>query len=62
MAKNWGFPGVSAIFSTLVTQIGSILYMMVVPNVSQHVAVVIGQERLINYAKCAKIVLNNSKK
>ena len=56
MAKNWGFPGVSAIFSTLVTQMDSISHMMVVLNVSQHVAVVIGHAWLINYAKCAKIV------
>ena len=50
-SKKWGFPGVSAIFSTLVTQTDSISHMMVVLNVSQHVAVVIGHARLINYAK-----------
>ena len=55
-SKKWGFPGVSATFSTLVTQIDSISHMMVVLNVSQHVVVVIGHARSINYAKCAKIV------
>ena len=40
-----------AIFLTLVTQIDSISHMMVVLNVSQHVAVAIGHARLINYAK-----------
>ena len=49
-AKKMGFPGVSAIFSTLVTQIDSILHMMVVLNVSQHVAVVLGHAQLIKYA------------
>ena len=50
-SKKWGFPGVSAIFSTSVTQSDSISHMMVVLNVSQHVAVAIGHERVINYAK-----------
>ncbi len=50
-SKKWGFLGVSAIFSTLVTQIDSISHMMVVLNVSQLVAVVLGHARLINYAK-----------
>ena len=49
--QKMGFPGVSAIFSTLVTQIDSISHMMVVLNVSQHAAVVIGHARLINYTK-----------
>ena len=61
MAKNWGFPGVSAILTTLVTQMDSISHMMVVLNVSQHVAVVIGHAILINYAKCAKIVQKRAK-
>ena len=39
-----------AIFSTLVTQIDSILHMMVVLNVSQHVAVDLGHAQLIKYA------------
>ena len=50
-SKKWGFPGVSAIFSSLVTQIDLISDMMVVLNVSQLVAVVLGHARLINYAK-----------
>ena len=50
-AKNGVYKGVSAIFSTLVTQIDSISHMMVVLNVSHHVAVVIGHARLIDYAK-----------
>ena len=48
-SKKWGFPGVSAIFSTLVTQIDSISHMMVVLNVSQHVAVVIGHAEIWKY-------------
>ena len=60
-SKKWGFPGFSAIFSTLVTQIDSISNMVVVLNVSQHVPVVIGHARLINYAQCAKIVQKSAK-
>ena len=49
------------IFLRLGTQIDSISHMMVVLNVSQHVAVVIGHARLINYAQCAKIVQKRAK-
>ena len=40
-----------AIFSSLGPRIDSISHMMVVLNVSHHVAVVIGHARLIDYAK-----------
>ena len=54
-AKNGVFQGfleVSAFFSTLVARIDSILHMMVVLNVSQHVAVVIVHDKIwfINYS------------
>ena len=49
-SKKWGFLGVSAIFSTSVTQIDSILHKMVVLYVSQHVAVVLGHAQLVKYA------------
>ena len=39
--QKWGFPGVSAIFSTLVTQIDSISHRMIVLIVSQHMTMVV---------------------
>ena len=50
-----------AIFSILVARIASISHMIVVLNVSQHVAVVLGHAYLIKYAHCAQIVQKRAK-
>ena len=50
-----------AILSSLGSQIDLVLHILVVLNVSQHVAVVIGHARLINQAQCAKIVQKRAK-